>query len=236
MVSFKEQVARIKKEFNFNHNELSGLIIGMIVFGFIFSFKYWGTQKFDWIYGLKNLVLITLAAGISLFAHVAPQKIYALSLGYKVEFRTWWLGILISLVFAFATFGNLTLVLAGSASAVFMVRHRLGQFRYGFQIEEQALIAFWGVLGSLIMAMGFRIGNYFFSQTLFFERGMIICLIFAICSVLPIPRLEGLNIFFGSREIYGIAVVTVLITTLLLLLGGGWGLLLLIILGILIGG
>ena len=65
MVSFKEQVARIKKEFNFNHNELSGLIIGMIVFGFIFSFKYWGTQKFDWIYGLKNLVLITLAAGIS---------------------------------------------------------------------------------------------------------------------------------------------------------------------------
>jgi len=126
--------------------------------------------------------------------------------------------------------------LAGAATVSFMVRHRLGQFRYGYSMEEQAIIGLWGVLGSLIMALLFRIFDFFIPGTLFFEKGLMISLVFAICSVLPIPKLEGLNIFFGARGMYYLAIVVVVISVLLLLFGGGLGLLLGIIIGLVAGG
>ena len=236
MVSFKELKSRIKQHFRFSKQELTGIIIGILVTGFIFSFKHWGIEEFDLVYGLKNLFLITVAAAISFFGHISCQKLYALSAGYKVEFKTWWAGIIIALVLGFISIGNFTLVLAGGVGLSFMVRQRLGQFRYGYSVAEQAVTGLWGILGSLIFAALFRIGNYFLPEVLFFEQGLMISLIFAICSVLPIPGLDGLNIFFGSRGMYLVSVVIVLLSTLLLLWGGGWGLLLGIILGLIAGG
>jgi len=235
MVSFKELAARVKQFFGFNHQELQGIIIGVLVTGFIFSFKDWGVEEFNLIYGLRSLLLTTIAAGISFFGHIAPQKIYALSAGYLAEFKTWWAGIIIALVLCFISLGNLTLVLAGGIWLSFMVRQRLGQFRYGYSMEEQAITGLWGILGSLIFAGLFRAGNYFLPEVLFFEKGLMISLVFAICSILPIPGLDGLNIFFGSRATYVVSLIMVVIATLLLLFGGGWGLLVSVVLG-LIGG
>jgi hypothetical protein len=236
MVSFKELVVRTKQHFRFSKQELQGIAAGILITGFIFSFRYWGMEEFDLSHGLKNLFLTIIAAGIGFFGHIAPQKLYALSCGYRIEFKTWWAGILIALVLAFISLGNFTLVLAGGAAISFVVRQRLGEFRYGYSMEEQAIVGLWGVLGSLIIAALFRVFSLFLPEVLFFERGMMISLIFAICSVLPLPKLEGLSIFFGSRGIYFISVAVVLIVTLLLLLGGGWGLLLGIILGLIAGG
>lgn len=236
MVSFKELKSRIKKHFRFSKQELQGLIIGVLVTGFIFSFKHWGIEEFDLVYGLKSLFLTIIAAGISFFGHVMPQKIYALSSGYQAEFKTWWAGIVIALVLCFISIGNLTLVLAGGMVLSFMVRQRLGEFRYGYGTVEQAITGLWGILGSLIFAALFRIGTLLAENNLFFKNGLMISLIFAICSALPIPGLDGLNIFFGSREIYFIGVIVVILSTLLLLWGGGWGLLLGIILGLIAGG
>lgn len=236
MTSFKELTSRIKQHFRFSGQELPGILVGILVTGFIFSFKHWGAETFDFGYGLKNLFLTTIAAGISFLGHIAPQKIYALSCGYRAEFKTWWAGVLIALVLGFITLGNFTLVLAGGIMLSFMARQRLGEFRYGYSLTEQAVAGLWGVFGSLIFAALFRIGNYFLPEALFFERGLMISLIFAICSVLPIPKLEGLNIFFGSRGTYMVGVIIVVLTTLLLLWGGGWGLLLGIILGLIAGG
>lgn len=236
MVSWAELVSRLKQFFRFSHQELQGIIAGVLVTGFIFSFRSWGVGSFDWLYGLKNLFLAIIAAGISFFGHIGPQKFYGLSVGLKVEFKTWWLGMLIALVLCFASLGNLTVVLAGGAWISFMVRHRLGEFRYGYKHNEQAIIGMWGVFGSLISAALFRIGNYYLPEVLFFERGLMISLVFALCSVLPLPSLEGLAIFFGSRGIYYVTVVVAVVGALLLLWGGGWGLLIGIILGLIVGG
>lgn len=236
MVSWKELKARVKQDFRFSGQELQGILVGVLVSGFVFSFRHWGGEQFELVEGLKNLVLMIIAAGLSFFGHIAPQKIYALSAGYQMEFKSWWAGIVVMLVLAFISAGNLTLILAGGATTSFMVRQRLGKFRYGYSQEEQAIIGLWGVLGSLIMAALFRIFDYFIPGVLFFEQGMMISLILAICSLLPIPWLEGLNIFFGARGIYFVAIIVVLVTALLLLWGGGIGLLVGIIGGLLAGG
>ena len=236
MVSFKELVARIGKYFRFSQQELIGLIVGTLVVGFIFSFRNWGDGGFDLLLGLRNFSVVVLAAGLSLFGRVACQKIYALSIGYQMEFRTWWVGLGIMLVLVFLSAGYLTLVLAGGAWLAFMTRQRLGSFRYGHNYEEQAIVGLWGILGSLIMAGAFRVGDYFLPGVLFFEKGMMISVIFAICTVLPIPRMEGLSIFFGARGIYWLSLAIVLVGTMLLLFGGGLGLLIGIILGLLAAG
>ncbi len=236
MVSFKELKARWKQHFRFSRQELQGIIGGILITGFIFSFRYWGVEEFDMLYGLKNLLITTLAAAVAYFGHISCQKLYAMTAGNVAEFKTWWAGLLIGVVLAFVSAGHLTLVLAGGAGLVLMVRQRLGQFRYGYSTEEQAVTGLWGMLGSLIFAALFRIGNLWLPESLFFERGIMISLIFAICSVLPLPWLDGLNTFFGARGIYFISVVVVIVAALLLLWGGVWGLVLGIVLGLIAGG
>ncbi len=174
--------------------------------------------------GLKNLLITTFAALFAFLAHVVPQKVYSLGEGYQAEFKTWWPGIIIALVLGFATAGNLTLILAGGMFMSFMVRQRLGEFRYGYNLEQQAVTGFWGIYGLVIVATLFRFFNYYFPKVLFFEKGLLICLIFAICALLPIPGLNGLNLFFGSRMIYFFTLVLVIVVSLLYFLGGGIGL------------
>ncbi len=236
MVSSKELWSRWKKHFRFSRQELQGLILAVLITGFIFSFKDWGLEEFDLAYGLKSLLITIFAAAVSFLGHVGCQKLYALSSGYNAEFKVWWIGVVAALVIAFISLGSFPLVLAGGVTLSFMVRQRLGEFRYGHGLTEQAITGLWGVLGSLIFAALFRIGNYFLPEVMFFEKGLMISLIFAICSVLPLPKLGGLSIFFGSRGIYYISLVVVLASTLLLLFGGGTGLLVGIILGLVAGG
>ncbi|MFH1682337.1 MAG: hypothetical protein ABIA37_00930 [Candidatus Woesearchaeota archaeon] len=235
MVSFPELKARMRQYFGFTKQELVAFLIGIIITGFIFSFKDWGADTFNLTIGLKNLLFAILAAAISFFGHLAPQKMYALSTGYLVTFRAWYVGLIIALVLTFVSAGSLTLVLAGGAAITFMVRQRLGQFRYGYSMEEQAVVGMWGVLGSLITATVFRIFNFYFPSVLFFETGLMISLIFAACSVLPLPKMDGLLIFFGSRAIYFLSVVIVVASALLLLWGGGWGLTIGITVGLIAG-
>ena len=224
MANILELINRVKKDFRFSQQELVGLGVLVLVTGFIFSFKNWGADTFNLLIGLKNFLITTLAALVGFLAHVGPQKIYSLGEGYKAEFKIWWVGPIIALVLCFITAGNLTLILAGGMFMSFMVRQRLGEFRYGYNLEQQAVTAFWGIYGLIIVATLFRIGTSYFPQVLFFQKGLMICLILAICALLPIPGLNGLNLFFGSRMIYYFTIVLVVVVALLFWLGGTIGL------------
>ena len=52
--------------------------------------------------------LLRLAIGIAivLFVRIACQKMYALSQGYKAEFKVWWAGLAICLVVVFISYGK----------------------------------------------------------------------------------------------------------------------------------
>ena len=233
MVSWQELNARLEDFFHFSKQELIGLALAAIVTGFIFSFKDWGDQELDVVLGFRNLILATTIATISLFFRFSCQKIYGLSQGYKAEFKVWWLGLFIALILAFLTAGKLPVILAGTMAVSFMVKQRLGEFRYGFSYWENAMISYWGVLGNLILGLLSGIGSYFFPQNYFFTKGMIFNIIMAFTSLLPLPQLDGLAIFFGGRILYIMAIVLTMVAAILIITQTAVGLIIAATIGLL---
>ena len=234
MVSIKELNERIKEFFSFSKQEITSIIILMLVMGFLFSFRDWGTEQLDLWFGLRNFAVVSIIFLISLLNRFAWQKVYALSEGYKAEFKIWWLGIGISIILTFITFGRVPAILIGGMSVALMVRQRLGEFRYGFSYWNNALISFWGLLGNLVLALLFAIGGYYLPQSYFFSKGMMINLLMGFYALFPLPQLDGLSMYFGSRTIYGISIFLVLLTSVLLLSRTAWGLIIALLLAIFI--
>ncbi len=232
MVYWRELQARIQDFFRFSRQETIGLLAAVIVTGFIFSFRDWGTEQFDAAIGLRNLLLITLVAGISLVFRSSCQKIYALSEGYKAEFKVWWAGLAIALVVIFISSGRIPLIFAGTMVASFMVKQRLGEFRYGFSYWNNAMIAYWGIMGNLILAILFAIGSYAWPESYFLSKGLALNLIMAFTSLLPLPQLDGLSIFFGSRKVYALAIALSILAAVLLIPKTAFGLIFAVVVGL----
>lgn len=218
MVYHKELHARIREHFRFSKAEISGLIPAILVTAFIFSFRDWGAEQFEIGVGLQNLFILIIVAAISFFFRFSCQKIYGLAEGYKVDFKLWWMGLAIALVIAFISKGGLQLILVGTVVSAFMIKQRLGEFRYGFSYWNSAMISLWGILGNLIIALLFAIGNYAYPEIYFFSKGLWLNIMMALGALLPLPQLEGLNIFFGSRRLYFVALLVVVVSAGLLLL------------------
>ncbi len=229
MTSFKELFARIKQNLRFSRQELGGIIVAILAAAFIFSFRDWGTEDFNALSGFINLLLVLLIAAISFFFRLSCQKIYGLAEGHKAEFKVWWTGIVIALVLAFITNGRLPIILAGTMVASFMVKLRLGEFRYGFSTWSNGIIGYWGILGNLILALLFAWGLYLFPSSYFFHKGLILNLVMAWCALIPLPQLDGLNIFFASYKLYLLAIVVAALSTALLLLQAKWSLILAVV-------
>ncbi len=235
MVNRLELYARIKEEFRFSWEEVSGLIIATLITGFIFSFKDWGGDQFNLLIGIKNLLSVIFITAVAFFFHCSCQKVYGLSTGHKVEFKLWWTGIMIALVLAFVTMGRLPLILVGGVTTSFMVRQRLGEFRYGPSWKANGLIGIWGILGNLILAVIFAVGLYLLPQNYFFQKGLILNLIMAGCNLIPLPKLDGLMILFSSRVFYFLTAFGVLLAAVLLATGTKIGLIIAIVIGGLAG-
>lgn len=225
MVNQQEFRARIQEFFRFGAEELGGIVAAMLMAAFIFSFRDWGGAEFNLVTGLKHFISVLFVAALAFFFRISCQKLYGLSQGYKAKFKVWWIGLVVSLILAFLSLGWITLVLAGGIVSSFLVRQRLGEYRYGFSYTQNAVLGIWGIIGNLIMAMLMAVGFYFFPESYFFQKGILLNIVMAFCALLPLPSLEGLAIFFGSRLIYAAITASVLATSILLLSGTRFGLL-----------
>ncbi|MBS3169591.1 hypothetical protein J4210_03825 [Candidatus Woesearchaeota archaeon] len=234
MVSKQELWARVKEFLRFSRSEIANLLLAVILIGFIFSFRDWGTETFDVVLGLRHFLGIVLVTGISISFRISCQKIFALSQGYNAEFRIWWAGLLIMLVLAFISFGRLPVILIGTVVASLMVKQRLGEFRYGFSYRDNALIGLWGIYGNLIIALIFAIMLYFNPANYYLDKGVFMNLVMAFFALLPLPQLDGLQIFFGSRSLYYLGILLVLLAGVLLLSRTSIGLILAIIISALL--
>jgi hypothetical protein len=235
MVESKEMKARMRDHFRFSKQELAGLIPAILITAFIFSFRDWGEAEFNLFTGMTNLVIVAIIAAITFFVRIAWQKFYALKEGYHAEFKVWWAGLAISLVLIFLSNGRLPLILIGTVVASLMVRQRLGEFRYGFSHADNATISFFGLAGNLLLAILFGIGAYFVPQSYFFSKGLILNMIMAFTSIIPLPQLDGLSIYFGSRALYWFSIFAVFMFGILLLTKTKWGLILAILSYALVG-
>ena len=217
MVRGEELRARINDYFSFEKKELSVLISAVFLTAFMFSFRDWGGESFQFWQGFGNLIVVSIIVAVSFFVRFSWQKIYALKEGYVAQFKGWWAGILIALVLTLITNGRAPLVLIGAVVSSFMVRQRLGEFRYGHSYLDNAKISFHGVVANLVLAVIFAIGLYFSPDSYFFSKGLLLNWIMALCAAFPLPQLDGLNIYFGSRPLYFTTLALVAVFGILLL-------------------
>jgi len=224
MVYYKELISRVKAHYTFERLEWVGLLASLFVAGLIFSFRDWGTEQFDATQGLTNLIIMILVAGISIWFKLTCQKIYGLGQGHQATFKVWWLGLALSVIFCFLTLGKFPLILMGGMVTAFMVKLRLGEFRYGFSYWVNGMIGMWGVFASLLLALIFATLSYYSPSSYFFSQGVLFNIILAWCTLVPLPQMDGFNIFFGSRYVYFYAIVGVAVATVLLTINFGWAL------------
>lgn len=207
---------KIKKYYKFTNHELRGLIISIVALAFIVSFKEWGTAKFDFAAGLLNFFNAVLIVALSVLVHDFGQRIWGLASGYRIEFRMWSFGLIISLIAAFLSNGSLWLIIPGGFMLHLIAGHRLGWFRYGINYVGQALVAMAGPLFTLMLIILLKALYAFFPNPLI-QKAIIFNVVYAITSMLPIPPLDGSKIYFGSRMIYAFSLPAIALATILMI-------------------
>ena len=224
----QELIARTKKYFRFEKQEIIQLLIVTLFTGFIFTFRDWGIESLDAGLGFTHLVLAILLALIALFFRVSVQKITGFAFGFNSTFMLWWAGLIISLVLVFISQGYVPILLPGGIAMAMMVRHRLGEFRYGFNYWEQGIIAYSGSLANILLAVIFKILLSFNPESWFLHKGLFMNIILALTIALPLPKLDGVTGFFSSRLTYffsygvlvGISILIFFTTIIWTMLGG----------------
>lgn len=201
---------KVKRYFKFSPEETRAFIISAIFLGFIFSFRKWGLgSSVDVGEGLKNFLLMTLIGAITIFVHIGIQRLHALRLGYKPEFRLWSYGIFGSLIVCLLSNGHIAIPLYGGTEIHMMLKHRLGHFRYGVNMVNIGLVAFMGPLGLLFFAYFMKLINIALVSQLI-KQLILVNLLVAVWNMLPIPPvIDGARIFFWSRMSYVFMLFTI---------------------------
>lgn len=196
----------VRKYFWFSKEELKSLAIVIVVFAFIFSFREWGYETFDFFIGLGNFFRAIIIVALGLLIHEAGQRLAAIKVGFKTEVKVWWYGIIAALILCFLSSGNLMFFAATGMWIHHMAAHRLGYFRYGPNVQAFGVIALMGPVANILAAtiVKFLQVNLHlipldsvFAQKFFFFNWL-----FAVLNLLPIPPLDGSRLLFYSRLTY----------------------------------
>ena len=204
MYGLFDLIDKIKRYFKFSKGEFKALVISTLILAFVVSFRDWGYgSEFSVTIGIKNLIIAIFMVGIAIFVHQAGQRISGLQMGFRVEYKMWWYGLLIGLIVAFVSRGKIWVLIPGGIFLHHMATHRLGFFRYGTNLASVGGIAFMGVAANILFATIIKflqINLHLISlDSIFFNRLFLINWALAAYSLIPIPPLDGSRIFFASR-------------------------------------
>ena len=223
MVSFQELRVRIIDFFRITKNETKAFLIASAVAALVFSFCDWGPAnqcggEFSLWLGLVHLLIVFSIVFVSLLFRISCQKIYALNQGYTAHFRPWWNGMALSLVIGVISMGKGAVLLPGRIHAEVLGKQRLGESSPSFSYLDNAQIALWGIISHFLLALFFAIGSFAWPDTYFFVKGFALNMVIGFFSLLPLPQLEGLQLFFGSRPIYYTTIISFIVLGALLLI------------------
>jgi hypothetical protein len=204
-----ELFERVKTYLSFGKQESLDILISAIIIGFIFAFREWS---------ITNLITAVLMAGLSILFHVTCQKIAGLKVGFKVDYKIWWYGILASLMLAFVSNGKFWwLILPGGISFSLLAGLRLGRYRYGMNYLPMGIVGLIGPISSIVLATVFKNIDIWFmaSSSVLFDNIFKFNLAYAVCQMLPIPPLDGHYLVYASRLWYAFLFGTILTYTIL---------------------
>lgn len=178
--------------------EVKGLLLTVIVFAFIISFRDWGTETFSPFQGVQHFVLSIFLVAIAFIVFELGHRCFALWMGYRSQYKVWFPGLLIGLLITFLSNGYIPLILPGALIITHLTTHRLGKFFYEYSMKHAGWI---GMAGSVSLML-FAIILKGFAGNEIVHRLMMVCILMSIFNMLPIPPMNGLRTFFGSRFVY----------------------------------
>ncbi|MBW2980106.1 hypothetical protein KY360_01665 [Candidatus Woesearchaeota archaeon] len=206
---------RIKKYYKFTPTEITNVIASIAIIAFIISFNEWEVGNLA--VGLRNLFNAALIVTLTFIVHLSAQRITALQIGFRSEYKMFTFGLLLGLVLVFLSRGKIWwVILPGGVIIHHMAGHRLGWWRYGLTYFGQAFIALMGPTATMLLALFFRMLRGVVASPLI-HKAMVFNIVFAICTMLPIPPLDGNRIFWGSRLTYVFSYCAMIGAALLLL-------------------
>jgi len=220
MYSWRNFIDKFKRYGKLERSEKIGLLLTIIVLGFIFSFREWGTEKFDYSSGLWNFFIVTILVAIAFLVHEVAHRTIALWLGYKSTYKVWLVGLVAGLIVAFVSNGRLLFLATGGLLIAHLEIHRLGKGYYELNMKHLGWIAMSGPIANMIFAAILK-GVHSFMPLPIIQKLMIINIWIALFDMLPIPPFNGSKTFFGSRFIYIFVVAALVGCALLLTLASG---------------
>jgi Zn-dependent protease len=189
-------IDKIKRYFGFTRAEKKWLIIAILALALIAGFDD-GRETFEMSYWLFNLFNMLLIVTLAVVVREAAHRIYGLWSGFRVEYKPSFHTIILGLIIAFVSMGKIVFLAPSTVVLHLLEKHRLGYFRYGLGYSTVGTVALMGPLANLALAIFFK--TFTFLPNPLIEAAVFINVVFAISNMLPIPGLDGLQLFYASR-------------------------------------
>ncbi|NTV24019.1 MAG: hypothetical protein HGA85_06655 [Nanoarchaeota archaeon] len=213
--------------FKLSKEELKAIMTTSGIIAFVWSFDKWGGATFNAVEGITNFALGLVFSMICLFFNQIGQRIVAVHYGYDPVYESGMIGLMIALVVTFASRGLLIFFVPGGMILRHLAASRLGEFRYYTNDWEWAKAGFMGPLFNILLAAVLA----FFKTNPYVNQLIVMNIMFAAYSLLPLPGNVGLYLFyphlyFWTFTVGFVAVSSVLIYFINPLLAIGLGLML----------
>ncbi len=232
-----EFLFRIKRFLRFDPNEIKHIIISVLVMAFIWGFDD-KSPTFNFSHWLLNFARVCVFIAIVIIIHITTQKLFALSNGYRAEYRSWTVGLILGVILTLLTIGKFRyLLMPGGIVLYHMTRQRIGDFRYGLNTYQSGLIAATGPFANLFFAMMIKTSQWIFNiKSPFLDEMFVFTLVFVFTMSLPIPPLPGVLMFFASKIVYAFLMGVIVSYLFLLIVFNVYSLIWAIILGAILFG
>jgi len=220
-----ETRSRIREYFQFSNREKREVLISILIFGFILSFRFWGDKHFELSEGLANWLFASISVFVVMILNISTQKIFALNRGFQMYYHWWFQGIVMGLFLTFIFYGVIPFVYPGVAYFKHKKGLRLGKWRHGSNIKDMAIASVSGVVMNVLIALIFSF-IYMATNNKYVLFFIMINFAYAFFCMLPLPRIEGVKfgegatagfyIFFFARWLYVLVFVALLAYSILI--------------------
>lgn len=187
-----------KKYGPFTKKELKQLLISTLIIGFIIGFNDKRTTSAIDSYFIFFMIFSMLGAVLALLIKMAVQRYFLYKFGYAPQYNYSINSLLIGIVLVFATQGKLWFLAPGCTTSSMLQAERLGRWRMGYRILDNARSLFMGIIFLTFCAIFLKL--FATSQTIFLNHLIMIFLAVAFYSALPLPECDGLHIFYGGNR------------------------------------
>lgn len=177
----------------FNEQEIKDLIITVFSISAISSISDIFSGG-NWLLTfILSVVIISISLFVKLYTQKRVGKKYDCDVIYKFDYNLFIIALLLGII----TNGGVILAAIGSISIMSGLYTRLGHKFVNISLREKGLISLSGPMSNVLLALASLL-LYPINPTLF-QLSLNLNVFIALFSLLPIPPLEGHNVFFWNR-------------------------------------